>query len=210
MKIPLIPNSVKTFINLWPALSLIFEALEHGTQKAVEYFETEGADFPDPFLAPDVVRYHAKRLITSRANQIEIDVKNVANIGLRIVYNHQTVWIIKTPDGELPPPRSTEREEYYSQVFPLLVDPDTGASLLKPNMVVLWTAARSFKEISLKLVLPKEGDVGTATSDFYWEQRIPHPAELLSFAMPSDADAATPDELSAIEHILFKKVQGEE
>jgi hypothetical protein len=210
MKLPLIPDNIKTFINLWPALSLIYEALEHGAQKAVEYFESETADSPDPFLAPDLVRWHAKRLIVSRANQLEVDVKNVVNIGLRLVYDRQALWIVKTPDGDLPPPKSTLREEYYSQVLPLLVDPNTGSALLKPNMVILWTASRDFKTISLKLTCPKEGDVLRAISDSYWEQRIPHPAELISFAMPSDADATTPEELSAIEHILFKKVQGED
>jgi len=206
MKLPLIPNGVKTFINLWPALRAVYEGIEHGAGRVVEFFETE-KDYVEPFLAPDLVRYHARRFIQVRLGQIDVTMEKVPNISLRMRFKDHQLWIMKTPDGDLPAPRSLIKEDFYSQNLPLLVTDPT--QIPSPNLAVLWQAPRSYNMVSLKLVCPRSGDMTTAFTDHYWKQRIPHPAELMGFNMPEDADAATQEELSAIEKIIFRKAQDE-
>lgn len=207
-KLPLFPDGVKTFIRLWPALREIYQGLEHGAQKAVEYFDTEGVDV-NAYLAPDLARFNAKRFLEVKAKEVGITLEEVPNIGLRLIYAGHEIWILKNNDGDLPPPKSLAKEVFYEQVLPLMVE-DDDTRLVKPNIVVIWGALRSYKAISLRLVCPKSKEIGEANKDFFWQLPLPHPAELIGFKMPADADAATQEELTAIERIIFKKVEGNE
>lgn len=208
MKLPLFPDGVKTFIRLWPALRIVYEAMEYGTQKAVEYFDNEAGPI-NAYLAASLVRWNARRFIESKAGDIAISLEEIANIGLRISYADHSIWILKDDDGELPVPKSQVKEEFYEQVLPLLSEEKDGF-VSRPNVVVIWGASKDYKVLSLKLTCPKTSDVSKANIQSYWKERIPHPAELINFQMPADADAATPQELTAIEQVLFQKVEGDD
>lgn len=204
--VPLFPNSVKTFFRLWPALGVIYEGLEFGAFKAVEYFVSQNCEV-NPYLAASLARFNARRAIEARADKVPIALEDIPNIGLRMTYQEHGLWILKNDDGDLPTPGSPIKEEYYNQVLPLLMrDPEQ--PVVKPNLVILWSAPKSYATVTLKLVCPKSGNLNEAATKSYWDLRIPHPAELINFTMPPDADAATQEELDEIEQILFSSTGG--
>ena len=56
-----IPHRSTVLAEIAPIVPVIRTALTVGLAAAREYFENQHADRPDPYLAPDIVRWHARR-----------------------------------------------------------------------------------------------------------------------------------------------------
>jgi len=162
----------------------LYAALENGTMKAREYFEQEGVAV-DRYLAPEIVRYHAKTFLDSVSEGL-FSTEPLARNGLYIKDFHDLeIRMFKSSDGELPIPRSKAREDYYEQMTLAVFDPPSPLKL-----VVLWNVVFPYNLVPLTLACPRSGDLEKMEAEAHWYARIPYPAQEASFG---SSDATDPD-----------------
>lgn len=160
-------------------LLVVREALEHGIRQARQFFDDEG-ELPDAWLAPDLVRWHAKRFLDSGghlAQSLEEDYGRTpaSNNGLRLTFKRFLVMVRKSDDGELPVPASQVQRDLYSRnqaVFEFI--PRTSSvDGQEITLAILWDADREYQNlISLILTLPRIGGETRETTKAYWSEPV--------------------------------------
>ena len=170
--------------DVFPLLTLVLSALEHGTFKVQEYFENEEVDV-DRCLAPSLVRFWAKKELERTGHDVkeeeeeDFDLEHVTNIGLCLTYRHYHIRILKSFDGGLPVPgQSKKRRELYNQqieMFDYTSNDDRVSSPSTLNLIILWDVDELYNLQDLRLACPKAGDFTRASVQVHWNVPIPHP-----------------------------------
>src|SRR5688572_14508749 len=96
-----IPEPAEIIAEVEPMLIVIRGALRHGIKKAREYFNEEEEENPDPWLAPDLVRWNAKRHLDRGGHASEMldeDYTRIpaSNNGLRLTFKGFPIIVRKT------------------------------------------------------------------------------------------------------------------
>lgn len=191
----MIPAPEKVFNELNDVLCKINVALEYGTEKAREFFETlefEEKVTMDPFLAPHLVRYHAKKILEKMGHVItedegNVNLENIPNNGLSLNIGKYKLRILKSNDGGLPAPGHSQKRQHYYHQLPLELF-HTGADSQKTNLILLWEVNSEFRLGRLSLGCPRTGGLTRESVTAYWICRVPdeifvHGTEITS--MPS-------------------------
>ena len=168
-----------------PILPVIQAALRHGIKKARAYFEGEQTE-PDPVLAPNVIRWQAKRYFDHAGHAVhdlEEDYERPAagNNGLRLSFKRLRFIIRKAAEGELPVPSSETQKKFYS--YNLIFQFGNLPEDKEIHVVVLWDTDASYAELtSLDLVLPRTGGQTREQTKACWY------ASILDLTETSDHD----------------------
>jgi hypothetical protein len=168
-----------------PILVPIFEALEVAAPKAHRII-TENGWTNSPQLFSHIVRADAKLTLdgkycalASHENTIRIvNMNDVAMEGLSTSFDKISLKILK---GYTLPPAATDARRFFYQHS--LWGDDDGAPAIG-SLVILWHCNLEGSGLELDLVCPKN------CSDWYWQEKIPHPAEwsMQSHSAPESDD----------------------
>lgn len=175
------PTPEELISQLAPLLVIVRAAIRFGIERTFAFFEQEG-EGADQSLAPNLVRYYAKRYLDHKghaAEDLEGDYERPAagNNGLRLAYRHFKVIIRKSEQGELPVPSSGLQIDFYDHNqkygFKTLEGPQI-------NVIVLWDADYLYNQlVSFELVLPKSGGTKRASTSAFWQEPILYLAEVI-------------------------------
>lgn len=172
MNIPEADVVVKDLSHLWPHITA---AMEHGTNKAREFHEREAKDGKiNPFLAPDLVRYHAKEHLEGVAEKVGFTLSFLSNNGLCISCGRYRLRILKADEGGTPPaPGSSAAKQQFYRQLSIKFTTEEGAEVLEDvvNILVLWEVTYPYNLMQLYVACPKNGDEKKA--EVYWEEPLP-------------------------------------
>lgn len=184
-----------------PATRFIYKALEAAVVVAKEYFDNLDKEV-DPFLAADLVRYHAVLYMDKKGSEVEgFDRKPLPNNGLCVHFGNYRIRVRKSDEGDIPDPGpSRTMQAFYQQRlegWDQIAD-DDGSALV--NVLIIWDATRNYVLLGMKLVCPKDGSESRRSAEKYWEIAIPHPASTLRPAQPkpNTPTASTAEDLPYI------------
>jgi len=171
----------------------IHTALEHGTLKAREFFEREDPDsHVDRYLAPNLVRYWAKRYLQNAGLQVseeqaELNLQPLPNNGLCLRFGRYGLRILKSDDGDPPVPGDSVSRRNFSHQISIVYVTEDGAEVREDvrNLLILWDIDRLYNLAELSLAYPKSGNDTKASVQVHWHVPIEHPA----FAFTVDADS---------------------
>lgn len=168
-----VPSFHEELDRLRPILPHLGEALEQALGQARRFFEDQNA-LVDPYLAPCLVRYHAKTFLVEHGYSVEdLDIISVPNNGLSVRYKGRSIRIWKGDADTLPlPGRSRHKLDFLNQQLALdsmLPDP-TG---YRHNSMLLWSPDCEYRLQDLYLSLPKSATMIPQNTDAYWTERIP-------------------------------------
>jgi hypothetical protein len=163
---------LRELMPIWPS---IVRALEAGTIASREYFDTLQRPV-DPFLFPNIVRYHAAEYLreVALAEGVDYEFETLPNNGLKVCFGPYRLRILKADHGDLPVPgHSRSKQFFYQQRFEqqLLF----GEAMM--NLVVLWDVDGRGNLTRLDLVRPVAGEETRSSVLYDLRVPIPHPAE---------------------------------
>lgn len=157
---------------------LLYEAFEIAIPEVRAWFENRNEPV-NPWLFSTWTRYLVKTFLTKHgqtAEEEEIRLGNVANIGLWLRVGDEQVRIWKAVHGGIPTPGSSEiRVAYYCQEPLPGFDRDSVADPTPHNYIIAWDVDEKYSFNGLLLALPRSA---TATSiELMWPVvSVPHPA----------------------------------
>lgn len=177
-------------------LNVIQRALEAAIPRAKAFFDNEGRPV-DPFLFPNLVRWHTKQLLVEQGRDVRFEQGQLANNGLWLITNKWNFRILKSdPAGvngvPLPGP-SQSKQEYYCQMPVGLPLEQTPAPIGRINLIVLWDVDLKHNFESIRLVLPIWGTENTVSIRF--NEPVSHPA--LTIVAPQES-GTEPEELPIV------------
>lgn len=133
-------------------LSLLWDAFDVSCQTVQAFFKDTNID---PYLAPNLLRYHTKQYIISNRWKVDgLQVENVANNGLSIYYGKYHLRIWKDQGTELPDPGlSSIKEDFLRQRH--MFQPGLWEFDDQPeNLAILWTMDSKYNLLKLRLAHP--------------------------------------------------------
>ena len=183
------PSFVDIFPKVKPLLIMVNQSLEDAIPSAKEFFETQSKSI-DRYLFPHLVRFYVKSDLETAGLSIQMDeeeeepeagyqFERLVNNGLSGTYNGFRFRILKADKGELPIPFSGAKKRYYNQQLPLLLDMPPDSKVVRPNLVILWEVNTKYNFHQLRLACPKSGDKTRDSVEAYFNEPIPHAAELV-------------------------------
>lgn len=182
------PAFVDVFPKVRPLLIMINQSLEDAIPKAKEFFEVQGKSI-DRYLFPNLVRFYAKSHLETAGLSIQMDeeeepetgyqFERLVNNGLSGTYNGFRFRILKADQGELPIPFSGAKRRYYNQQLPLILDVPPDSTVIRPNLIILWEVNTKYDFYQLRLACPKAGGKTRDSVEAYFNEPVPHAAELM-------------------------------
>ena len=183
------PSFVDIFPKVKPLLIMVNQSLEDAIPSAKEFFETQSKSI-DRYLFPNLVRFYVKSHLETAGLSIQMDeeeeepeasyqFERLVNNGLSGTYKGFRFRILKADKGELPIPFSGAKKRYYNQQLPLLLDMPLDSEVVRPNLVILWEVNTKYNFHQLRLACPKSGDKTRDSVEAYFNEPIPHAAELV-------------------------------
>jgi hypothetical protein len=170
-----IPEPKEVLDDLLEFLPVVCSALDYGVFQAREFFEAEGREI-DRFLAPNLMRYHAKQLLLRHGHEAEddneMDVENVPNNGMYVTFGRYHIRILKSLRGDLPiPGQSMSRQLFYQQMA--LFSHVDGGTQENINLLLLWNVDSYYTLGELSLACPKSGKTSRESVTSHWHCKIP-------------------------------------
>ena len=205
---PNLPTFPHVLARLQPIVPQFYSAIEGALQKTREFFEADNVDL-DRSLAPNLVRYYAKRFLLAEglptedepADVADFELQPLANNGLCLTYEGHEIRILKADDGELPAPGpSKSRQKFWNWNGQLSLNFSYGEDVLSTSdveaenlhLIVLWDVEPlRYKLNRLLLCCPTSGDVTNASA--YFLEEIPHPIEAIDLAFTANAASVVED-----------------
>jgi len=182
------PSFEDIFPKVKPLIIMVNQYLEGAIPRAKEFFETQGKSI-DRYLFPHLVRFYVKIQLETAGFSIQMDeeeepeasyeFERLVNNGLSGSYNGFRFRILKADKGELPIPFSGAKKRYYNQQLALLLDLPPDSELVRPNLIILWEVNTKYDFHQLRLACPKSGDKTRDSVEAYFNEPVPHAAELL-------------------------------
>lgn len=195
LKLPCIPTFEEIFRKIRPLLIFTTQALEEAVPRAKDFFEGQGKGV-DKYLFNDLVRYYVKCSLENAGFSVEEEEQEetvtdyqfhgLANNGLAGAFNCFRFRILKADHGELPLPGPSEtKQQYYNQQLPLLFDIpfDEYVKTVHPNLLILWEVDAHHNFAQLRLACPKSGGKTRDSVQAYFNEPIPHAAEIVKGKM---------------------------
>ncbi len=211
MKLEQVPPPDRVTAELLPALKVLYAAVESAILQTVEYFEREHAPV-DPSLAPNLVRYYAKRYLDSVDAPLmdaEIERHELSNNGLLVTFGSHQIRVLKSDNGRVPVPgNSFTKRDFYQQPLPLIAMTDEGSPLPALKLIALWDAApSSYAFLGLSLALPMSGGEDRASVQCHWQRTITEEmiAAPSAKGAPSDDQVMEPEDDLPISQSPFTK-----
>lgn len=172
-----VPAPDQVLEELRPALQRIWNAVETAIHRTIDFFTAEGVPV-DASLAPNLVRYYAKRYLDENdlPEEIELDFERqeLGNNGLLVKCGPHHLRILKSDDGRPPVPGYSEtKKDFYQQPLPLIAIAGPGEALKPLRLLVLWDALpKSYGFQGLSLVLPRAGGETRESVHWHWLRTI--------------------------------------
>jgi len=169
-----IPHRATVLAEIAPIVPVMHTALKVGLDGVRQYFEQQHENIPDPNLAPDLVRWHARRYLDNAAHAVhhlpeDYERQPLGNIGLMLAWRRFRFRMRKARDGELPVPASDTQREFYDQLCFEFEQEDPN----ELNLMILWDTDKEYKHLtSLMVVLPRVGGADRDTTQAYWSAPI--------------------------------------
>lgn len=206
------PTFEDIFPKVKPLLIMLNQALEDNIPKVKDFFETQGKDI-DRYLFPHLVRFYVKSHLETADLTIKMDeeeepeadyqFERLVNNGLSGTYNGFRFRILKADNGELPVPFSETKSTYYHQQLPLLLDLPLDSKFVRPNLVVLWEVNTKYDFHQLRLACPKSGYKTRDSVEAYFNEPVPHAAEVL----PARKASVTEEDIEIVKKETESKVR---
>jgi hypothetical protein len=193
---PILPTFPHVLLQLQPIVPAMYGAIEAALQRTREFFEAEGMPI-DRSLAPNLVRYYAKRLLAAEGqvaveeeamSTSDYELQPLPNNGLSLTYDRHEIRILKSDDGAMPVPgESQSRQEFWNwngqQEFVFTYDneltADSEEELPSLHLVVLWDVDSNYMLNKLLLGCPTSGNTTKESVSVYFLEEIPHPIEAI-------------------------------
>ncbi len=193
MNIPDAQQVIHDLSALWPRLSV---ALEHGTNKVVEFFEREVTDKKiDPYLAPNLVRFHALQSLRAAgvASQADVDfnLQHVPNNGICLAVGKYRLRILKANDGGVPAPGQSVPKNLFYRQQSIKFTTEDGVDVLEDviNLLVVWDVTYPYHLFEIVLACPKHANETKASVALYWEEPLPFvPATIIEVTPASQEE----------------------
>jgi hypothetical protein len=193
-----IPHRQTVLAQIGPIVPVFRVALTLGLAGARQYFDDEHEDSPDSALAPNIVRWHARRYLDNAGHAVhdlpeDYDRQPLGNIGLMLVWGRFHFRLRKARDGELPVPASDTQRQFYDQLCLEFDQQDPG----EIHLMVLWETDREYTQLtSLTVVLPQQGGTSRITTRAYWSASILEDVETTSIDddLPMELDEGMNEE----------------
>jgi len=210
-----VPSFADIFPKVRPLLILVNQSLEDAIPSAKEFFEAQDKSI-DRYLFPHLVRFYVKSQLETAGLSIQMDeeeeepetnyqFERLVNNGLSGTYNGFRFRVLKADKGELPIPFSNAKKRYYNQQLPLLLDMPPDSEVVRPNMVILWEVNMRYDFHQLRLACPKSGDKTRGSVEAYFNEPVPHAAELLKARESRVAEDDLDLDIKAIESEVENK-----
>src|SRR5579885_1094017 len=184
-----------------PIVESVYRALEDAIDLGKQFFP-EGKRI-DPFLFPNLVRYHTLERLQPAS--LEIDqfvIERLSNNGISMRFREYQIRIWKADEGELPAPGySQSKIQFYEQQ-------ELFAGMRYLKLAIIWDVTPAGTLKKLLLVCPKGDGPPFANGLAHWQIEIPHPATKIS--APPRATNAASDDLPLTRIGGIKKVSGDE
>jgi len=169
-----IPHRSTVLAEIAPIVPVVRAALTTGLAGAKQYFDEQHESTPDASLAPDIVRWHARRYLDNAGHAVhelaaDYERHPLGNIGLMLVWGRFQFRMRKVGDGQLPVPASTTQQQFYDQLC-LEFDQEDPGDL---RLMILWDTDEEYTElISLRVALPRVGGTSRETTQEFWSASI--------------------------------------
>lgn len=169
-------DGIKELSGILPTIN---EALGYGINMAANYCKSHDKEQRvDPYLAPDLTRFHVKKVledagytVTNIQGEVNIGLKQIPNNGLLISFGKFNLRILKSNNGTTPVPgKSKVKQEYYNQ---LNIFNTTEIKDSKINLILLWEVDSAWDLSELLLVYPKAGGLTKKSVEIFWQVSIP-------------------------------------
>lgn len=151
---------------LQPTVPIIYDALQHGLDKAIAHHDAENLRRSGDahLFAHEVRRFACRHLM--RHNLLATDLDNersaLAMSGIQLRHNTVNLWVFRGVD-EVPLPTTTKKREFYRQV-PTLDGWD--------NILLLWTDEADKITDPMRLVRPLGGDHRRRNLRLEWDGEL--------------------------------------
>lgn len=185
MNSPTVPAPDVALKEISPATRLIYEAVEVGILEAKEYFGRLDEDV-DPYLAADLVRFHAVRHIERKKSKVKgLHRESLPNNGLYVHFGIYRIRVRKSDEGDMPDPGpSRTMQAFYQQRLENWAEAAGEDELVPVNLLIVWDATRNYVLLGMNLVCPKYGSESRGSAQKHWEVEVPHPASTPRSAQP--------------------------
>jgi hypothetical protein len=157
-----------------PLSRLLYDAFEVSSDLACKFFEDQNKDI-DPYLFPNLVRYHVKSFLAERAHLIaSMSRGELGNNGLalRFAGRFYRIWKVPLPAFPLAGRTSATLNFLNQWQLPMVFDPASGVMTFS-NRTVLWAVDSNYRLSVLHLACPMKAT--RQDSEVYWSVHIPHP-----------------------------------
>lgn len=167
------PNPSNVLNDLKYLTPELWQAFEAGTEHGRDFFEL----FEKPvevYQFSSTVRWSVRHSLADAGLQLA----DLPNNGLNVQFKEYSIRMIKSDNGELPPPGPSQtKQAFYQQRLPLVIQ-DAIVRVAHHNVLVAWSVDRNYVLTDLTLYYPRYGDENT--SDCHWSISLPHPEETSS------------------------------
>ncbi|MCL5883777.1 MAG: hypothetical protein M1377_00215 [Deltaproteobacteria bacterium] len=203
-----VPEPQAVLEDLSRLVPVIYDALEASLNYTREYFDEHNQGI-DPYLAPALVRYNVKLYLRAAGQTAEdfFDLDTMANNGLLLTNGRYKIRILKSDDGDLPPPGPSKAKQAFYHQLPLVFSSKTEDDDAPLNLVVVWDVTSDYRLRGLSLVCPKSGNTSRSSVEKHWVWPLT-PQALLASRAPTISKAIVPEDLP-IEYLPEPKVVGE-
>lgn len=203
-----LPTFPHVLAQLQPIVPPVYSAIEGALQRTREFFENDLVDV-DRSLAPNLVRYYAKRFLIAeglpteyeQSDAADYELRHLPNNGLCLNYDRHEIRILKADDGELPAPGpSMSRQKFWNWNGQLSFNFTYGDDLREGSeeklaslhLIILWDVdPLKYKLKRLLLGCPISGDETTASA--YFLEELPHPIEAIELVEAGNEVAVADD-----------------
>lgn len=203
-----IPRPDAVLNDLASILPIVYEGLERGTFKALDYFDQLPEEYRrpiDPHLAAYLTRFHTRLKLNQEGHNAEngedcqdYTLSYVPNCGLYVAYKQYKIKIFKSKNGEVPSPgNSLSKQRYYEQMQ-LFSHIDGAETYL--NLILLWEVNPPYSLKSLSIACPQSGGNTRNSVIMHWYQPVPA-VYLHGIISPSSNSPSTPIQAQEIEDL---------
>lgn len=163
-------QSVAVLEDIEPIIPYIYAALERAIADSTGFFPQ--GETVDPFLFPNLVRYHVHKNLEAAPQEIDgFLIERLSNNGIFVRFGSYQIRVWKADEGQLPAAGNSDRRlEFFEQpeLFP-------GMRVLK--LAIIWDTTNKGTLRNLMLVCPKgDGNPSNEIGQAHWQIEIPHPA----------------------------------
>ncbi len=188
-----IPTFDQAFYEVKPFYIHLYSSLEEGIRLALHFFNDLKAPI-DVFVLNDLIRYHTKGFLKQK-HGIELgddyEIGDLGNNSLTGTYKGYGVRVLKAFNGGLPLANSVAKAQYFSQQLSFSFG-DILSPARRPNIVFVWDLSGTYSLKPINMCCPEHAEKGRGILSVYWNEPLPHPAELIK---PDTRPAEEPQEI---------------